>query len=109
VTTAVPRLGADVLDDLDRRLAPADAELAARYPGDAGTRQPVHTVYVPADQLIPDVPANWGALALAALGEHAPTPAALAQATGLDRAAIGGLARRSGLAGDRGAGTRGGG
>jgi hypothetical protein len=47
VTTAVPRLGADVLDDLDRRLAPADTDLAARYPGDAGTRQPVHTVYVP--------------------------------------------------------------
>ena len=44
MTTAVPRLGADVLDDLDRRLAPADAELAARYPRDAGTRQPVHTV-----------------------------------------------------------------
>jgi hypothetical protein len=57
VTTAVPRLGAEVLDDLDRRLAPADAELAGRYPGDAGTRQPVHTVYVPADQMTPDLPA----------------------------------------------------
>jgi hypothetical protein len=34
VTTAVPRLGPDVLDDLDRRLAPADADLAARSPGD---------------------------------------------------------------------------
>ena len=33
MATAVPRLGAEVLDDLDRRLAPADAELAARYPG----------------------------------------------------------------------------
>jgi hypothetical protein len=53
VTTAHPRLGADVLDDLDRRLAPADADLAARYPGDAGARQPVHTVYVPADQMTP--------------------------------------------------------
>jgi hypothetical protein len=40
VTTAFPRLGADVLDDLDRRLAPADAELAARYPGDAGMSRP---------------------------------------------------------------------
>ena len=88
MTTAVPRLGADVLEDLDRRLAPADAELAARYPGDAGTRQPVHTVYVPADRLTPDVPANWGARALAALGEHAPTPAALAEATGLDPALV---------------------
>jgi hypothetical protein len=55
VTTAVPRMGADVLNDLDRRLAPADADLAARYPGDEGTRQPVHSVHVPADQLTPDV------------------------------------------------------
>jgi hypothetical protein len=36
-------------------MAPADADLAARYPPDEGTRQPVHTVYVPADQLTPDV------------------------------------------------------
>lgn len=55
MTTAVPRVGADVLNDLDRRLAPADADLAARYPGDEGTRQPVHSVHVPADQLTPDV------------------------------------------------------
>ena len=84
MTTAVPRLGPEALDDLDRRLAPADEELAARYPGDPGTRQPVHTVYVPADQLTSDLPANWGALALAALEAHAPTAAALAEATALD-------------------------
>jgi hypothetical protein len=58
VTSPPPRLGADVLDDLDRRLAPADAELAARYPGDPGTRQPVHTVYVPADQMTPGLTAD---------------------------------------------------
>ena len=45
-----PRLRDTDLDELDRRLAPADAELAARYPGDSGARQPVHTVYVPADR-----------------------------------------------------------
>jgi len=60
VTTALPRLGVDVLDDLDRRLAPADADLAARYPGDAGARQPVHTVYVPADLMTPGLAADWG-------------------------------------------------
>jgi citrate lyase beta subunit len=86
VTSPAPRLGADVLDDLDRRLAPADAELAARYPGDPGTRQPVHTVYVPADQMAPGLPADWGARALAALAADAPTPAALARATGIDPA-----------------------
>jgi hypothetical protein len=44
-------------DRLDERLADADAELASRYPGDPGTRQPVHTVYVPADpRHRPDAP-----------------------------------------------------
>ena len=62
-----PRLRDTDLDALDRRLAPADAELAARYPGDSGARQPVHTVYVPADQMTPGLPAGWGAQALAAL------------------------------------------
>ena len=88
MTSPAPRLGADVLDDLDRRLAPADAELAARYPGDPGTRQPVHTVYVPADQMTPGLPADWGARALAALAADAPTAAALAGATGIDQALV---------------------
>ena len=88
MTSPAPRLGADVLDELDRRLAPADAELAARYPGDPGTRQPVHTVYVPADQMTPGLTADWGARALAALADHAPTAAALAGATGLEEALV---------------------
>ena len=87
--TAVPRLSPQVLDDLDRRLAPADAELAARYPGDAGARQPVHTVYVPADRMAAGLPADWGRQALAALGEHAGSAAAVAEATGIDPALVG--------------------
>ncbi|MDX6743550.1 DUF6986 family protein [Actinocorallia sp. A-T 12471] len=55
---------------LDARLAKADADLSARYPGDRPGRQPVHTVYVPADRLTPALPAEWGAAALAALDEH---------------------------------------
>ena len=86
--TAVPRLSPEVLDDLDRRLASADAERAARYPGDAGSRQPVHTVYVPADQMAAGLPADWGRQALAALAEHAGSAAALAQATGIDPALV---------------------
>jgi citrate lyase beta subunit len=88
VDAAVPRLGREVLDDLDRRLAPADADLAARYPGDAGTRQPVHTVYVPADQLTPTLPADWGTLARAALDAHAATAGTLAEATAVDPALV---------------------
>jgi hypothetical protein len=40
VTSLQPRLGPGVLDELDLRLAPADAELAARYPGDASRSTP---------------------------------------------------------------------
>ena len=36
--------------DLDARLAQADAALARDYPGERAGRQPVHTVYVPADR-----------------------------------------------------------
>ena len=40
--------------ELDSRLATVDALLAARYPGERAGRQPVHTVYVPADRFHPD-------------------------------------------------------
>jgi citrate lyase beta subunit len=73
---------------VDRLLADADTRLAAAYPGDPGTRQPVHTVYVPADRVTADLPARWGAAARAAIDEHAPSPEALAAATGMDRAEV---------------------
>jgi len=57
-------------DDLDRRLAEADAALLADYPGDRGTRQPVHTVYVPGDRYDADTVARWGHEASAVLAEH---------------------------------------
>lgn len=57
-------------DDLDRRLAAADAALAAGYPGDRGTRQPVHTVYVPGDRYDADTVVQWGREARAVLEEH---------------------------------------
>ena len=84
MTAVLPRLGVDALDDLDRRLAPADADLAARYPGDAGARQPVHTVYVPADLMTPTLAGDWGRQARAALDRHAGTAQALADATAVD-------------------------
>jgi citrate lyase beta subunit len=58
---------ADALADaLDVELAAADAETAAHHPGDPGTRQPVHTVYVPADRFARGIVADWGNLALKA-------------------------------------------
>jgi hypothetical protein len=88
VTAGRPRLDPRVLDELDRRLAPADADLAARYPGETPDRQPVHTVYVPADQMAEGLAADWGARALAALDRHAGDPGTLAAATGLDAALV---------------------
>ena len=50
MTEPAGRHGNDDYARLDRQLQPVDSELAARYPGDTGVRQPVHTVYVPADR-----------------------------------------------------------
>ncbi|WP_329181238.1 DUF6986 family protein [Streptomyces sp. NBC_01477] len=69
--------------EIGASLAATDAELALRYPGDPGTRQPVHTVYVPADAFTAGTVRQWGDRALAALDEHAPDAAALAGVLGL--------------------------
>ena len=66
-STPRPVLGAGHLDRLDAVLADTDRLLAAAYPGDAGTRQPVHTVYIPADRCVPALQENWGTEALAAV------------------------------------------
>ncbi|WP_051969924.1 DUF6986 family protein [Kitasatospora azatica] len=68
---------------VDALLGPVDADLAARYPGDSGSRQPVHTVYVRADAFAADTVADWGRQALQALDTHAGTPAELAEALGV--------------------------
>lgn len=70
------------LADIDARLAGTDTLLATEYPGDDGTRQPVHTLYVPADRFTPELPARFGAQASAAVAASGGT-AALAQAVGL--------------------------
>jgi len=65
---ADPRMALTAADlaAIDARLAPTDELLALAYPGDDGSRQPVHTVYVPADRYAPELPAVWGRAALAA-------------------------------------------
>ena len=79
-------LDAATLAGIARRLSDVDAARAARYPGDAGGRQPVHTCYVPADAVADDLPVQWGSAALAALEEHAPGPLAFADVLGLPAA-----------------------
>jgi citrate lyase beta subunit len=61
------RLPDSVYRDLDQRLAPVDAVLRARPRAAVTGRQPVHTVYVPADKFAPSVVSAWGAAALASL------------------------------------------
>ncbi|WP_220187131.1 DUF6986 family protein [Pseudonocardia pini] len=70
-------LAAALADALDAELAAVDAELAAGYPGDPGTRQPVHTVYVPADRFDRGTVTAWGARALEAFDAVVAGPADL--------------------------------
>jgi citrate lyase beta subunit len=70
-------------DELDARLAEADAQLARDYPGEPAGRQPVHTVYVPADRYAADTLDRWRLEATAVLDQHAGTVEAFAEAFGI--------------------------
>lgn len=63
-------LGQDVLARVEDTLAETDRLLAEVYPGDDGRRQPVHTVYVPADRFTPQLPQQWGQEALDTAAAH---------------------------------------
>jgi hypothetical protein len=65
------RVAPDALDRINTLLDRVDADLAARFPGDSGDVQPVHTVYVGAADASPDTPKQWGASALELLDAHA--------------------------------------
>jgi citrate lyase beta subunit len=77
-------LDASAYARLDGALADTDAQLLAAYQGDSGARQPVHTVYVPADRFTPTLPEEWGAIALAALDADLPDAVALAGVLGVE-------------------------
>jgi citrate lyase beta subunit len=57
-------------DELDARLAAEDDALVDRFPGERPGRQPVHTVYVPADRYDADLTRAWGDQARQAMAEH---------------------------------------
>jgi citrate lyase beta subunit len=63
-------LARELAGDLDGRLAAEDEALVARFPGERPGRQPVHTVYVPADRYDADLPQTWGARARQVMTEH---------------------------------------
>lgn len=65
-----PSLSAADTASIDAQLAATDRLLDRSYPGDDGSRQPVHTVYVPADRFTPSLAADWGSQALATAEAH---------------------------------------
>jgi citrate lyase beta subunit len=77
-------LDGDAYGALDRRLSDADRQLSELYPGDPGTRQPVHTVYVPAHAAHDDVWRRWGEQALELLDAAVPDAQTAAAVTGLE-------------------------
>ncbi|MGW7578949.1 DUF6986 family protein [Streptomyces sp. NPDC054765] len=81
--TVATSLADTVRKGIGAALAQVDADLARRYPGDPGTRQPVHTVYVPGDVFAAGTVRSWGDQALAALDAHAPDAGALAAVLGI--------------------------
>ncbi|MEC4614300.1 DUF6986 family protein [Tsukamurella tyrosinosolvens] len=83
----------DALAAIERRLAATDELLARNYPGDDGRRQPVHTVYLPADRFTPATAREWGEQALAA-ADAAGGLAEVARTVGLDDPDLPELVRR---------------
>jgi citrate lyase beta subunit len=82
------------LADLNAQVEEARAEHARRYPGDPAERQPVHTVYVPADRFTATTPTDLGAEALRLMNTHAPDHTAMATAFGVDLSLCGAVRER---------------
>src|SRR5712671_5363292 len=73
-----------VLRQLTERLKRAQEAFARHYPGEQGTRQPVHTVYGGAQLFKSDTTRKLGELAVKALDQYAPEPRIFAEAIALD-------------------------
>lgn len=69
-TSITPSLTSADLDQIESQLRATDTLLEKNYPGDDGTRQPVHTVYVPADKFTSTFAADWGTAGLEAIDAH---------------------------------------
>jgi citrate lyase beta subunit len=66
----VDDLAAELSEELGWRLAAEDDALVTRFPGERPGRQPVHTVYVPADRYDADLARTWGDQARRAMGDR---------------------------------------
>ncbi|WP_425545915.1 DUF6986 family protein [Agromyces neolithicus] len=70
---------------IDAHLSTTDDLLRTAYPGDDGSRQPVHTVYVPADRFTPELPTAWRRMVRDAVDDAGGLDA-VAKLVGLDSA-----------------------
>ncbi|MFQ4150589.1 aldolase [Arthrobacter sp. LAPM80] len=68
--TVTPSLSTADLAHIDSSCAATDELLDRNYPGDDGSRQPVHTVYVPADRFTPTFAADWGSQGQEAINNY---------------------------------------
>ncbi|HSK73933.1 MAG TPA: hypothetical protein VK892_19700 [Pyrinomonadaceae bacterium] len=73
-------LSLESMQEITRRLQPFHAAFAARYPGETGLRQPVHTVYGGAHLFKSDTALRLGGLAVRALETYAPDADTFAEA-----------------------------
>ena len=70
--------------DLLERAGAAEAKHRRRFPGDDRVRQPLHTLYVPADRITSSTTVEFGTEALRLLETHAPDAASFEDAFGVD-------------------------
>src|SRR3989442_7734284 len=76
-------LSQDLVRNLTAALQQANHDFAAKYPGETGRRQPVHTVYGGAHLFKADSAARLGALALRSLAQFGPDFLTFAKGIGL--------------------------
>jgi citrate lyase beta subunit len=81
-------LSSTELAALSRALTLANKSFAERYPGDASTRQPVHTVYGGAQLFRAETTGRLGQIAVEAFRDYAPNPQILAKVLGIEDAAL---------------------
>src|SRR5690349_24700201 len=72
------------LRELRDKLRAEHQALARHYPGESGTRQPVHTVYGGSHLFKSDTTKKLGDLASKALAQYAPNASTFAEAIGID-------------------------
>ncbi len=82
-------LSEQALREIAARLKSSHEAIARHYPGEAGTRQPVHTVYGGAHLFKSDTTQKLGGLAQKAMAQYAPDANVFAEAIGIDRAVAG--------------------